>query len=229
MPEVNLIDFFTYYKGTTEQKEAVQLLQSAMPGSLLTNKCAWVVKYREQPPKPEGIVTPELMERLTGYAADKFPQSFCDDCNALFEKTGFAEHLDAMQMLMANLMHETGNFRWLKELADGWAYEGRKDLGNVYPGDGPKYKGGGVLQLTGRYNYERAAKLLDDPKILEEGVDYVAEHCPFTSALAWIEDNRLLDVCLKDGFDACCKRINGGWNGIEDRRAKYEICKAEMR
>ena len=229
MPEVHLQDFFTYYKGTAEQKEAVQLLQSAMPDSLLKNKAAWVQKYREEPPKPEGIVTPELMERLTGYAADKFPQSFCDDCNALFAKTGFDEHLDAMQMLMANLMHETGNFRWLKELADGWAYEGRSVLGNTQPGDGPKYKGGGVLQLTGRHNYTRASKRLNDPRVLEEGVDYVAEHCPFTSAISWIEDNRLLYVCLTQGFDACCKRINGGWNGIEDRRANWAICKVEMR
>ena len=47
MPEINLQDFFQYYKGTVEQKEAVQMLQSAMPESLLKNQSAWVVKYRK--------------------------------------------------------------------------------------------------------------------------------------------------------------------------------------
>ena len=49
MPEVNLIDFFSYFKGTPEQKEAVQMLQQSMPASLLTNKAAWVQQYRAKP------------------------------------------------------------------------------------------------------------------------------------------------------------------------------------
>ena len=49
MPEINLIDFFTYFRGEPHQKEAVQLLQSAMPDSLLRNKCSWVTKWRETP------------------------------------------------------------------------------------------------------------------------------------------------------------------------------------
>ena len=50
MPDIRLIDFFVHYKGTAEQKEAVQLLQSAMPETLKRDKSAWVVKYREKPP-----------------------------------------------------------------------------------------------------------------------------------------------------------------------------------
>ena len=71
-----------------------------------------------------------------------------------------------MQMLMANMMHETCNFVYMKEIADGWAYEGRTDLGNTSPGDGPKYKGAGVLQLTGKFNYSRLAEGLPDPKVM---------------------------------------------------------------
>ena len=80
--------------------------------------------------------------------------------------------------MLANLMHETGNFSWIKELADGTAYEYRTDLGNVNPGDGPKFKGTGVLQLTGRYNYTKIPRLRD-PKVVELGVDYVADKYPF--------------------------------------------------
>ena len=53
MPEINLIDFFKYYKDEPQQAEGVQLLQSACPDSLLKNDSAWVVKYREAPPAPE--------------------------------------------------------------------------------------------------------------------------------------------------------------------------------
>ena len=42
MPEIHLIDHFTYYTGEPHQKEAIQLLQVAMPDSLLKKKCQWV-------------------------------------------------------------------------------------------------------------------------------------------------------------------------------------------
>ena len=97
-------------------------------------------------------------------------------------------------------------------------------LTRKWPNDGPKYKGAGVLQLTGKYNYTRAAERLKDPKIVELGVNYTAKVYPFRSALCWIEENNLLNICLTKGFDDCCYRINGGWNGYEDRLAKYQIC-----
>ena len=74
----------------------------------------------------------------------------------------------------------------MKEIADGWAYEGRSDLGNIEPGDGPRYKGAGVLQLTGRYNYQRLANGIGDQKVMD-GVDYVSNTYPFTSACIWIK------------------------------------------
>jgi putative chitinase len=128
---------------------------------------------------------------------------------------------------MANMMHETANFVYLREIASGWAYEGREDLGNIHPGDGPRFKGAGVLQLTGRYNYEQLFKDIGDKRIME-GCTYVAETYPFRSAKRWIEDNDLLSVCLHQGFEACCKRVNGGYNGLKDRKIKYAICQREI-
>lgn len=174
-----------------------------------------------------GICSRELMHRLTGYAANTFDDIFVNDCNYLFKDTGFDQHLGPMQMLMANMMHETCNFVLMKEVASGVAYNGRSDLGNG-PNDGPIFKGAGVLQLTGKYNYQRLAEGIGDQRVME-GVDYVANTYPFTSARIWIEENNLLSICLNEGFDACCKRINGGWNGYDDRLAKYRICQREMR
>ncbi|MCP4002220.1 MAG: hypothetical protein GY727_15020 [Gammaproteobacteria bacterium] len=58
-----------------------------------------------------------------------------------------------------------------------------------------------------------------------EGVDYVADVYPFRSAETWIHENHLLDCAQQKGFDAVCVRINGGWNGYDDRLAKYNICR----
>ena len=228
-------NFFRYFKGAPsdpQQDEAIEMLYRLMPVSLLEQDKTdnWIAKYRETPPPPpapEGIVTAQMMNDLTGHPASSFDSVFVNDCNRLFADTGFDKHLDCMQMLMANMMHETCNFVYMKEIASGVAYNNRSDLGNG-PNDGPKYKGAGVLQLTGKYNYSKLAEGINDPKVMD-GVDYVADTYPFTSARVWIEENQLLNVCLNKGFEACCVKINGGYNGFDDRCAKYEICKRVMK
>jgi predicted chitinase len=87
---------------------------------------------------------------------------------------------------IATLLLETGGFRWLEELADGSAYEGRRDLGNTQPGDGPRFKGRGFIQLTGRSNYARAGKelgldLLQHPELAEE-----IEHAAQIACWFWV-------------------------------------------
>ena len=183
--------------------------------------------YRASPEPPEvpgSLITAEVLSQLTGYAAELFTKVEVADCNKLLAVTGFDQDIEATCMLMANILHETANLKFLKELADGWAYEYRSDLGNDQPGDGPKYKGAGVLQLTGKHNYSRLCAAIGDPRIME-GVDYVAEVYPFRSAETWIHENRLLECAQQKGFDAVCVRINGGHNGYQDRLAKYQICK----
>ena len=228
-------NFFKYYSGEEHQQHAIEILYDDLKKKTKENDALWIETFRtpkkaEEPveePKQAGICTPELMEQLTGYPASAFDDVFCNDCNRLFRETGFDSHLDAMQMLMANMMHETCNFLYMKEIASGEAYNYRFDLGNTSPGDGPRYKGAGVLQLTGKYNYSRLAEGIGDPKVMD-GVDYVSNTYPFTSARIWIEENNLLSVCLTQGFDQCCLRINGGFNGYKDRLKKYELCKKYM-
>lgn len=122
---------------------------------------------------------------------------------------------------MSQTAHESGGLQWLKELADGLAYEGRRDLGNIYPGDGRRYKGAGVIQLTGRNNYQRFANHIGDQRVME-GCHYVAEVYPFTSAGYWWHSNDMNKLCDRNAtVEQVTRRVNGGYNGLEDRKHYY--------
>ena len=222
-----ITDAAKYYAAEPHQDAAWETLWASLP---LSTQEEFKESYRgsTSPPGPsEQLITAEVFSQLTGYAVKLFTQQEVDDCNKLLAVTGFDQDIEATCMLMANILHETCNLKFLKELADGWAYEYRSDLGNTQAGDGPRFKGAGVLQLTGRHNYSRLAAAIGDPRIME-GVDYVAETYPFRSAETWIHENRLLECAQQKGFDAVCVRINGGWNGYEDRKAKYKICREAL-
>ena len=93
----------------------------------------------------------------------------------------------------AQIGHESAELRHCEEIASGKAYEGRKDLGNTQPGDGMKFKGRGLLQITGRANYTQISKALgvdfiNNPKLLTEP-DRAVE-----SACWWWKNRKLNDI-----------------------------------
>lgn len=127
-----------------------------------------------------------------------------------------------MRHFLSQIAHESGGLRWLKELADGSDYEYRDDLGNTQPGDGPKYKGAGAIQLTGRANYQALSQAIGDPKVME-GCDYVAKIYPFTSAGFWWHNNEMNSLCDSGAsVEQVTRRVNGGYNGLEDRQAYHD-------
>ena len=144
------------------------------------------------------------------------------DLNACLQR--FAINTPArIRHFLAQVGHESGGLRWMLELASGDTYEGRRDLGNTQSGDGPRFKGAGAIQLTGRDNYEAFADFIGDQEVMT-GATYVANRYPFTSAGFWWHRNAMNTV-VDQG--ATCRqvsaRVNGRdpANGLADREAYF--------
>lgn len=129
---------------------------------------------------------------------------------------------------LAQLAHESGSFRYVRELASGEAYEGRKDLGNTEPGDGVRFKGRGLIQITGRNNYKDVSEELSYDFISRP--EQLELPGPATYSAAWFwwsrHLNRLADI---DAFEKITRRINGGINGMEDRLKHWEAAKKALK
>lgn len=126
-----------------------------------------------------------------------------------------------IRMFLAQIGHESGQLRYVEELASGEAYEGRKDLGNTSPGDGVLYKGRGLIQITGRRNYALCSLALDLP--LLETPQLLAEPESAARSAGWYWRNCNLNSLADMGlFDEITRRINGGNNGEADRKKLYQ-------
>ena len=124
--------------------------------------------------------------------------------------------VERQSMFLAQIAHESGGLRYVRELATGEAYDGRLDLGNTEPGDGARYKGRGLIQITGRANYRDCGSalgvdLIGNPELLES-----PEFACRSAAWFW-KNHGLNELADKGDFKLITKRINGGYNGMADR------------
>ncbi|UQV48125.1 glycoside hydrolase family 19 protein [Janthinobacterium lividum] len=121
---------------------------------------------------------------------------------------------------LSQVGHESGQLLYVRELASGQAYEGRADLGNVQPGDGVRFRGRGLLQVTGRANYAACGKalgldLLAQPALLEQTVNACR-------SAGWFWQTKGLNALADAGDqERVTRRINGGVNGLAERLALY--------
>ena len=125
---------------------------------------------------------------------------------------------------IAQIGHESGQLKYVKEIWGPTAaqarYEGRKDLGNTVAGDGSKYRGRGLIQITGRANYMACGEalgldLIKQPELLEK-----PQHACMSAAWFWATKG-LSTLADAGQFDRITQRINGGQNGAADREALY--------
>jgi len=139
---------------------------------------------------------------------------------------------------LAQVGHESGELRYVRELGSD-QYLSKYDTGTLAArlgntpeadGDGQKYRGRGLIQITGRRNYLACSqalfgddRLLGQPQLLEQP-QWACE----SAAWFW-QSNGLNELADKDQFTTITRRINGGLNGLEDRlqvwaRAKAVLC-----
>ena len=142
-----------------------------------------------------------------------------DSLRKAMDDAGYTDKTERA-MFLAQMAHESGNFRYDEEIASGEAYEGREDLGNTEPGDGVKYKGRGYIQITGRANYQHYGNKL--------GVDLVgnpdlAKKPDIAAKVAIAYWNERVDRNAARAGDVrkVTYNINGGYNGLEDRTNKF--------
>ena len=171
------------------------------------------------------MITREQLQRIAPLAKDFRITTCLPLLNAAMEKYEINTPLRVAHFL-AQVLHESGSLRYTTELASGEANEGRTDLGNVYIGDGPRFKGRGLIQLTGRANYEAygqylGVRVVDTPELVS--TQYMAD----AAGWFWMRKN-LNPLADSDDIKAITKKVNGGYNGLADRelfliRAKQNL------
>lgn len=141
-----------------------------------------------------------------------------------------------LAQFLAQTAHESANFTTTKEFGDKNYFkkydikynpEKAKQLGNLRPGDGERYKGRGYIQLTGKYNYDRAGKALGLPLVQKPEL---AERPDIAAKIAvWFWKDRVKPQV--DNFNntvQATKPINPGLKGLQDRQDKFAGMKVAM-
>lgn len=168
-------------------------------------------------------MTPEEIAQCTGASIER-AQSFQPHLEAAMEEFEI-NTVPRQAAFLAQIGHESGGLHYTKEI---WGptptqerYEGRADLGNTQPGDGSKFRGRGLIQMTGRANYDKVGDalglpLIDHPELLETPANAAR-------SAAWFWQSHGLNELADAGeFERITRRINGGLNGQEDRLALWD-------
>lgn len=171
------------------------------------------------------ITAAKLKEMMPFATADNIAK-FTEPLNQVLERFEINTP-QRIACFMAQLAHESGSLRYVRELASGQAYEGRKDLGNTQPGDGVKFKGRGLIQVTGRANYAAVSRyfcqdFVGNPTLLEHPM-----WAAMTAGWYW-ESRKLNELADAGDFRRITIKINGGLNGYEDRLKHYSRCKKAL-
>ncbi|WP_426075136.1 glycoside hydrolase family 19 protein [Janthinobacterium sp. DSP2-3-3] len=146
-------------------------------------------------------------------------ETFLVPLNAAMVEFGITT-LTRQASFLSQVGHESAQLRYVRELGSGQAYEGRADLGNSQRGDGVRFRGRGLLQVTGRANYAACGKALDldllaQPELLEQSINACR-------SAGWFWQTRGLNALADAGDqERVTRRINGGVNGMAERLALY--------
>lgn len=175
-------------------------------------------------------VTPEILLKVAPSCPADQAEIHAEALDRALVKAGIGDDHE-VAMFLAQIAHETGSFRWMRELPwkdskgfshpPGSQYQGRKDLGNIHPGDGEKYPGRGYIMITGLANYQYFGELtgyniVDEPKLAEQ--PYAAAEL----ATSYWSEHDIGPAARKGDVEMVTKKINGGLNGLQSRKLYYQ-------
>ena len=191
------------------------------------------------------LLTTDSLIAATGCTALRAEQAL-DPANQVVTMYGL-NTVARMGMWLANIGHETGNLKWNFEIwgptEDQKSYDTKPDLGNMFLGDGQRFKGRGWFQTTGRGNYgalqARLTKrwpnltvpnFIFNPELLEK------DQWAALSAADYMEERNLVAFADRGDFDGYCDVINLGHkglkpgmaNGFKDRQTLWEQAQAQL-
>ena len=202
------------------------VLGDAVPDGLVSNGSATLAELRKG--LPAGMTAAKfhlIMLYARPQKLDLYYQPVLDRMQAAGINTPLRQ-----AHFLAQTGHESGDLLYSEELASGEAYEGRTDLGNTQPGDGPKFKGRGLIQLTGRANYVAYGQSIGQDLTIDGKWTKVATDPSLAVDVAcWFWTKHGLNAFAdKDDLLTITHRINGGENGLPDRqdhldRAKFGL------
>jgi predicted chitinase len=139
---------------------------------------------------------------------------------------------------VAQLAHESGQFRFMEEIWGPTPAQRRYEpastlaatLGNTETGDGRRYKGRGPIQITGRANYRRFGDFLGTDLVSDPARAAQPELAFRIAGLFWSKKglSELADRATDEAFREITRRINGGFNGLDDRRKFYAVARAVL-
>ncbi len=164
-------------------------------------------------------MTNEELKRILPYSTDLNRKRYLSYLNKYMDQYGINTPL-RVSAFIAQIGHESGSLNYVCEIASGKKYEGRKDLGNTQSGDGVKFKGRGLIQITGHKNYEKISQALKidfvtHPDLLEIDIYTVMSAC------WWWQSHGLNELADVGKFKEITRIINGGYNGLTDRMHIY--------
>ena len=205
---------------------AVKLLPDGSPSGFVSEQyVARVDALGQEGPRATGdrTVTKEQLLILAPTAKDWIITGLASNFSTIAEPYGILESPRRLCHFLAQAAHESDGFRTLEEYGGQpyWSrYEGREDLGNTCAGDGVRYHGRGIFQLTGRANYRTMGTrislgLEDEPHLASEGEISLRTACEY-----W-KSHRLQNPADSNDITEVTRRINGGFNGLDKRKLYF--------
>lgn len=171
-------------------------------------------------------ITAKMLASLSSKEKASFMAPLAAAMNEFFPAYEITTEL-RIEHFLAQALHESDGFRTLQEYASGDAYDTRTDLGNTKArdGDGRRFKGRGIFQTTGRTNYAAAGKYMGFDAIAHPEWLAQPRYAVWSACIYW-KSRKLNALADKDDVKAITRKINGGYNGLEDRIRYLAKCRA---